>query len=1489
MSQKRQANKPTKINADVDPKYLAVDEARYMLNAERNIGGGANSKSGKTTPIPANELMCTTTVGVGTPYLIGKYKSDLTNEVYAFYYVEGGLDYILRINEDKTCEIVYQGDCLNFSADPKHSIEDWRVYLKYDRFCANQGGKQLIWTDGINPIGMIDVEASIATDSFTTPFFDDCLIGCEPLQMCVPEPCGALEGEFSPLDPSQIGLNNNLLEVGFQFRYRHIYYDQRASEWSDISTLFFQDSKGCFDIDEGLPRCISLTVPVGNPLVDKIEIAFRKDNEPNWFTTETVEKYQPYTSQSQKWYERQLADLLNYSSVDCTFEYIFCNDKECTPISPVETSRVFNPIPREAQGLVRIKDSLGFYNYVKGSCPLLESETKKMEISLNGAGVTCSPELVTVTFFLIAHRNAQNFNMPIFRMGGTGGLNIDDDLTDRAYFGGADFNGVPEPNEGFGQYFSGKTRNFIGYVEGTDYWVEMKQYVKSATAGSPPQYLGAPIASLSDAGWAVALRNLRLAGTYYFQQGTLSVPKGTKGFLRIANHKNEDGLLQSQDQSTFVIGTIPSLISYQGLGAPKNINGILDNQVKEIYFDTCAGSVSLSPVFIVDDNDMKSEAGTKASSAIEGYIRDLQGNPLEFIEVWNDGVLRSKTDHNGYYSFNRWGGVSGSTQLDIRAEQAASGAFTNIKFQTVQSQLDVLVRADIEIDNPAYQLDYYEDVQVLVRDCNSAPVGGVRVAMTGTKYEVTDDLTGIATFKIRNNSNRSRIVRGVVMDAKNCFNIDCSGGCNFCLPTTVLTTLPSSFKDVHYTNLAVIGLINKATALLGKKGLKAGGRYEWALIAKGNCGRLSAAYPITVLDGSIDTGSFMDVPKTQEKDALTFNSISYDARGLVLPDWVDCVSLARTENYNQYELQWVVDKREFLAGDKIRLTIQSLNDYNASFNFKSNTIYQFLENDRVEFISNGNGAIFDTATFGLLNYQIISPSTDFIAAGDEAPPADFFNQILIENDGKLNTLTVGAKIELQRPKKCTAENTPLYAVLQLDVIEVSGQKVLANPTGTFSTFDTYFVTRSISSIPTQIFEHRNPSDFWGDTLNGISDVGKAYFKNKFENESRFGRNITINSLNQFNRFGDLEKTLDDPQQGDLIAVGVYDGQVGVGIGEHDNFLFNISDDFLRLGADGIVRAQSPDNIISDGEPKVVGQFGCQYEDIGSVYFGDGWITWADLSKGALVKHDFSAAKDIAEGKMNSYLRQKWGIMQAFNGTSQLDINRYRFVTGFNYHTNALQLTMKRLTGANTYNTQDYLLSESETILIEPRMEEFLTMASYAQDGYSNLNIKDANGSGFISFAGASVYNHPIKSNVYNRFNGVAVDRVVMIAINQEPDFIKRGVGIEIQSDKMYFVSRVKVDDASFQSIIPPIRMEKQEDKWVGSFLSNINSSGGLFAVGQVATKPRGYYILFTLIRDNTDNLKYNTTDNAKRVLFDELDMVLSKYFNSSQSGMQENL
>jgi hypothetical protein len=1483
LAQKRQVNKPIKINADKDPKYLGLDEARFMLNAERNVGGGSKANSGKTTPIPANELICLTTVTVGTPYLVGKYRSDLTNEVYAFYYVEGGENYILRINEDKTCEIVYQGDCLLLSPDPKHSLEDWRIYLKYDRFCPNQGGKQLIWTDGINPIGMIDVEASIATDSFTTPFFDDCLTGCEALQLCVPEICGAVQGEFLPLDPNQIDLNNRLVDEAIQIIIRHVYYDRRASEWSIPSTLFYQDIGGCFDSEEGKPRCIQLTIPLGNPLVEKIEIAFRRNNEPQFYLSDTVEKYLPYTSDTEKWYERDLAPLLNISTVDCTFDYIFCNDKGALPISPIETSRVFNPAPREAQGLVRVKDSLGFYNYISGNCQIIENETKNFKLSLDCSPSNCVSEFSEVTFYALVHQTNQNINQPIYRFGGDT-FEDEDDKSDTAFFGGIMEVGAVELKRGYEQFFTDETRNFIAYIDGTNYWVEMEQWVANGSLNNT-QKAGVVSGLGKSVSFSTVFQVQRLNGTFYYQKGKFKVPKGTKGFIRLVNHKQNTGLGNAQNTSTLVLGTIPNINTYT---STSNINSIVSLS-EELYFDTCNGNVTINETLVILDSNIDNTIGNHSSSSYAGYVTDENNLPVEGAEIWQNGSFISRTDHNGFYNFYNYGGNKVAISVQVRAEQNPTGGFTTVETVSIPSNYNYTEK-NIKIDIADFTTKWYEDTSIYVNDCNNSPIGGVRVSISGSKSKITDQ-NGVARFKLRNYSTRNRVIRGVVMDNGGCYSLDCLDQCNPCIPTTPLTTLATSFVDTPYLDVNLEEDLNVNSANINQSGLKAGGRYEWGLVAKSKCGRISAVYPITIMDGSLALeDSFLDVPKTQEKGELSFCSLNYDGTNLVLPDWVDCVEVVRSKNINNYELQWVVDKIERLSDGKVKLLIQSLNDYNALYNFNTNTIYQYVDGDRVEFISNGDGSIFDVTNFGVLNYLILSPFKGQVIGGQDNIPSDFFNEILIQDNGDLDSLTEGAKIEIQRPLAFTVDNSALYSIgVSLEVIEVSGQRVLANPTGTFNSFDTYFVKRQIGLQSIQQFEHRNPSDFWGDRLLGISDIGKGYFKNAFENERRLGRNITINSVNQFNRFGDLEKTLDAPEQGDLISIGIYDGKVGVGIGEYDNFLFQISDDFLRLGNDGIVRAATVDSLISDTQPKVLGQFGCQYEDIGSIYYGDGWITWADISKGALVKHDFNVATDMAEGKMNTYFRQKWGVMSYFNSLSVYDVEKYRFITGFNYHTNTLQLTMKRLDGVNVYNTLDYLQSESETILIEPRLEDFLTMASYAQDGYSNLNTKDQNGSAFISFAESAVYNHPVASTVYNRFNGVSVDRVIMFAINQEPDIIKRAVSLEIQSPKMYFVKKVAVDNTDYDSEIPPIEMKRQEDKWVGSFLSDKNKRGGLYAEGEVANKPRGYFILVTLVRDNTDELKYNTTDNTKRRLFDDLDLILTKYFYSSQSGLIENL
>ena len=1503
--QQKQTNKPIAVNLDKSKKYLTPTEAFYMLNRERNING--TGTLGKTTPLVANYLACTIEQPAGDNYGNGYCFSEETNELYWWTYNTNGVNYIARLNGDGTCQIVYDGDCLPLSAAPEHSIESWRCYLKYDRYCANQHGKQLIWTNGDAEIGQLDVEASIATDSFRTPFFTDyCPDPCAYTEMCVPEPCGPLEGEFVALAADQLDLTNKILDVGIKVAFFHIYYDQRESTMSDISTLYYQDSKGCFDIGEGLPRCIKFTVPLGNPMVDKIEIVFSTDNGVTWKSSDIIEKYQPYSNSTQYWYERDLADLADLDLNTCTFSYNFCNDKECNPISPERASRVFNPMPRKPQGLIRIKNALGFYNYIEGNCPIDGSEIEKFEVAINCTPDNCVEEMATVTVFAVVHNMLLNKNGFVFRKEGS---NVDDkdDENDPARFQAIRSMNATEPipfaMDSYGQIFKGKTRNFIAYVEGTSYWAQMVQY-KSARNFVNRSKVGI-LSGMATKAIAVQVSSEIDSGAFYYQQFELKVPKGTKGFIRLASHLAENGVPgEGQDTSTFLLGTLPDIRLYAG---PNNISGQVSAYAEELYFDTCSGDQTLYTPFVIDDNHIPWQQGSHTSSAYAGYLTDANNVPIEGADIWYNGSRYAITDHNGFYHLYVYGNANKKTiTLNVYVEGGCVGGFSLKKNVTIVGDYGVLTQVDIQLsetDFPGYVDGYFETVNVALVDCNSLPVGGIRIALSGSKYQVTDSVTGIATFEVRNYSTRARSVRGVVMDFNNCFTLDCSDGCNPCMPSTANTLLPACFPSTpNTTNVSTSTNLNKEPALITKKGLKAGGRYPWAVVVKGSCGRISSAYPITVMNGSLPTGdNYMNIPKTQEKDLLSFCSFDYLATGMTLPDWAECVAICRGENVNNYELQWVIDKIERTADRKIKLTIQSLNDYNATYNFETNTLYQYIKDDRVEFINNGDGSIFDIATYGLLNYQILSPFHDRIVSGQTDAPADFFNQILINDDGKLDDLTIGAKIELQRPKTCTEKPT-YYEVAHLDVIEISGQKMLAAPSGNFTTFDTYFVTRQIEnanpleSNPPQQFEHKFPSDFWGHQATqgfflGISDIGKPHFTNPFENEKRVGRNITVNSETRFNRFGNLVKTLDAPEQGDVIAMGIYDGKIGLGIGEFDSFLFQVSDEFLVVGPSGLVQAAPADALVSDTQAKISGIFGCRYQSIGSIFFGDGFVTWIDIAKSAYVKHDFNIAKDISQGKFNTWVKKTVQFMENFNRTTATDVEKMRFCTAMNYHTGALQLTAKALNQSGINNEQQPYISHKSTLLIEPNAEELLTFASYTPEGYGNIVLNNSTGCAFVSFYNGVPYIHPIIPIKYNEFFGTAVDAIIGVAINQNPEKIKRPTSIEIQSESRFYVLSVKVDDTNFDSFIPPIRVKKTEDKWNADFLCNMNARGGIYGTDPnvAGQKPRGYFCAVTFIRDNTLNLAWNTTDDTKRVAFDELDLILFKYQDSEQSGFSGNV
>ena len=1449
---------------DKSRRNLSAEECFYLLNNERylNLDGSKRGTLGPTGPMVANKVACEIEFPLGENYIIGKYYCNLTNQLYYFNWNSNGVHFISRISGDGICEIVYTGECLTLSADPRHSIEQFRAYVQLDKFCANRHGISLIWVNGDGAIGQIDTEASIATDFFTTPFFEKCAEGCEVIQMCVPDPCGCLVGEFVPLDENDKGKKNNLIDVGIKLSYRHIYYDGRASIWADPSTLFYQDTKGCFENEDGFPRCLKIRVPVGNPLVDKIEIAYSKDGI--WYSAEVVDKYKKYNSSQQYWYERELAELTNYSDDDCSFDYLFCNDKQCEAIEPKEFSRVFNPMPINPQGILPIgigedRTALGFYNYEQGSCPIDKIETQKFDIGIDCPVDNCNPEYCTIKIRAIVHNFEHNYNQPIFRLKG-GSISSNDDTSDTAYFGGLNKVGSGDLELGYGQQFKDKVRNFIVYVEGTDSWAEMKQWKSSAYFSQ--QELVNVLGSLDEGSTKRQLRREIKNGNFFYQEAEIKVIKGTRGFLRLSSHESTGN---DQDTSTFVRGVLNTLTQYKG---NLSINSITDLSSKEIYFDTCGkNELDILQAFVISDNAVDAGLST-AASAHNGYLEDNNGRPVEGAVIAKSflgvSLNLAVTDHNGFWHYYGYPGTDDDVTVQVKVEQDCFN-FTSVKEETIGSEIHANTRHDIKIDDEPYSNGFYANVKMLVQDCDGTPVGGVRVALSGTKYDVTG-ADGYARFKVRNYSTRDRVLRIIVLNNNGCFSVDCNGVCNPCMPTNTSNTIPCYYAipEVIFST----SVINRSFSLTNTKGLKGGGRYPFGFYVRFDCGLISPVYEI----------KYLDIPKTQDKGKEGFCSFTYNGGGIVLPPGAKCLNVVRGENVNPFELQWVIDKIERVDG-KIKLTIQSLNDYNEKYFFKTNTLYQWLKGDRIEFIKNGDGVIYDTATYGILNYLTISPFHDELESGREDADADYFNQLLIDDDSKLDGLKEGAVIEIQRSKECST--IPVYFSICAS-IPVNEDGTLAYETGVFTTFDTYFVKRNIGKLPSQQFEHHSPSDFWGERL---TDAGRAYFVNKYENKRRYGRNITINAPTQFNYFGDLVRTIQPDGHGDIVAMWLTDNKIGLCISEHDNSLFEVGDDLLRVDGNGIVRAVGADALISDPQPKLTGRYGCQYSGVGSIYFGDGWATWVDTNRHTYVKHDYNSAKAMDEFIAQSYFRKRCQELESFNKVNSNPLDQFRYITGMNQHTGALHLTIKSLRHGGIYNEIKPFEKDNDTIMFEPLSGDCLGFASFTPEAYGQLNLFDGNGAAFISFLNGVPFIHPILTDRWNEFYSVACDRVIGMSMNSMPKKIKEGLAIEVQDETMWFVADVSIEKSNFRSEIPAVRWKKDKNKWNAAFLRDINSRGGLYN-GNIASD---YYHAVTFVRDNTIDLKYGTIDDNKRTKFDSLNMILFKFKYQEQSGFEENL
>lgn len=1445
---------PREWVTDVDPRFIKESQSFYLKN--REFFSSIQGKLGSSISLNANDLMCEIQMPIGENYSVGGFISQKTNEAYIFVFNSNNVNFIYRVNQEG-CDIVYD-KCLKLNSEPSGAVTQWRAWVDVKKTCKNWAGKRLIWTDG-SFIGCIDIEASIATDSFSLPFFEDCTDECDLIKLCVPTPIKVIKAEYIENIGNDNSKTNKISDTGFQFMYRWVYYDGRKSTWSDPSTFYYQASSNCLDNNTGRANCMKLRLPLGNAMVAYIDVAYRSTNTSPWLLIERVKKYKEYNSSQQQWYERGLAEFIispdaNYSKQECAFDYKFCNDKQCQALDPSDTNRVFNPFPRGAQSLFPFKESIAFVNYLTGSCPLPKSVSDNMNYTLVPIeNSKCSKEYVTVKVRAIIHDVIYSRNQVIFTM--------DSKEDEDVLFGGLIKKSEGTLEVGWGQKFKGKQKNFYGYIEGTDIGVEGKQWLFQS--GTKKE-----VGVLQNFSNTTVRNNVRSGianGAYYYQEFEFKLLKGTKGFFRLCSH-SEEGLYP--DTSTYVIG-IADLNTYKGNKNIGNVNSITIDNSEEIFIDTCAGGIIdiWDKAIVIRDN--ANTIGFTKSSAVCGYIKDKLGNPIEGVEVSENYFLPggeiSRTDHNGFYHCLRPNGVDSDFIYNVKGEKDC-GFFQTIKTFTVSFAKGEMVREDIEITDENYLNKSYEKVEVAVLDCNSQPVQGVRVSLSGSKYSVSLG-SGIATFKVRNYSNRKRYLKAVLINQNGCLS-NCGTDCNLCSPELNALAPPCFILGGGDVISQRLGSMKISTSLIFENSghLKTGGRYGMGAIARGDCGSLSFVNK---------TVPYLDIPKKCNLGTTSW-TIGYDFSQIVLPDWVKSFVPVRTKNINPFELQWIVDKAEYLKG-KVRLTIQSLNDYNKDNFLKTNTIYQYLKDDRLEFIADSNGKYYCQS----LNYKILSPYNETLSE-NTTQPADYFNQILIEDDGRVEKILPGTIIELQRNKECQTED--IYFTFGVDFKVVNGR--IVNPIGQFNTFDTYYVNRAIGALPAIQFEHHSPSDLWGDR---VQDIGTAHIVNEFEDEVRADRNITISDADDFNSFSGLEKTIGDAEMGGIVAANISDDKILLFICEYDNFISQTADDLLKV-VNGNVQAASGDQILSNAQPKISGKFGCKYDDIGSIFFGDGYATWVDADKRALVLHDYSIAIDMAENKIKRWLENKIQLIKSWNKLQQSPLSKYRFSTGINVSNDMGMLTVKQLRQGGIDNELHPGISDKETICFRAKDKAFYGNYSFIPELYSHINMFDKKQVSFITVLNGIPYSHNVEAKVSNRFYGMPVDTVMAVTLNKYPEKNKQALSLELQSNQYWFVKYVETDSPNFISEIPVSKFKNENSKFNAAFLNNKNSRGGLHGISDYPKSPTiGYYITVFFIRDNTDKKVYNSIDNNKRIKFDETNLFFIKFMLKEQSGFTENV
>lgn len=1412
---------PQAINIDLYPGLMPPHAARfikglvYELEDTSTATNTQNSATGAFKPIQSvvryiNDLVLPDEPEDNFP--IGHLDVKETREVYVFVHNRNENHTIYRINGNSaTYDIVYQGPELRFSLNPEHFIHEGGAYLKIIFVTDPDTGEKkrrsfLFFVLGNDHLRFICVEDSIDTQSFDAsifPYFQGNYDKFILTSASVPTPTGCIGIEEIPLTDTTVVKNNNLLFNTWQFRLMYVDVWGRPSEHGQISDMYFPGGGDCVSQSSNIPRCLNLTFDAPPPHIDKIQVEYRNCNDQQWYIDETLELY--VGSNLGEWWLRPRNPDVDYNGSNNTITHEFCKEGKCQPVSPAETSRLYNPIP-DPQSVEYIGSFTGVGNNKEGFLPFSKELKDKIKFVVDApeTALTTIQSFGNIEILIEIYNPFRDENAVIF-------------FDDNKYWFAWVIFGIVQPITrpvNYGQFFANPEQKGFGvYLEGVNSYVITEQY------------------SLDSSGNFEKVTDFTRFDTSkkYFQKAVFNnVPRG-RYVVRIFSHEANPANLsidQLKKTSTYTAGTF----GFNILSPSSPVNHSMQvSEAKELIVDICQqdyNSINDNKILVIWDFSANDNA------VEEGYVYNTNDatqsqHGIELLELSAGAAAKfSKyTDHNGWYFVasptNRFRfqiyGYCGCNKIELADGRAGTSSQR--------------YRDDFFLNNvtscPNYESQDCNHIivtgKVLLCDSNIG-VPGISVTLTRGRSAVTDgngEFSIIAYDDVLNPTRNDSLY----FNTSKCPYTNCEGECIAPLSVTINKCITCEERVTEVQTTFVI--------FRTAKGLLSGGVYPGGVTGWDEMDRPTFVQPLvnitipSVYETHLFSPSTLRV--TIDPTAVFPSNIKY------ITFW-----LGEESSIEKY-ITWIVDSFEFIdntglenndAPTQIKINYASLIEYNQQNNFNTTVSWSFIAEstnmpvtaDKVQFLLNGDGSFFEKNITALIKY-------------DQA--GQYF---LINYTDDLKDLKENAIIRLIRPKVCDTQQPYFEFCVRVDIVNGAAtiNEFLLNA------FDTYYVPRQIP-VPVEIgeeeiiqnrligvpFEHNSPSDFWGE---GCKNIGRVNTDNPYEtvlykqNQIALSGALSDNGQLNFLCYFDSAKKHSFNETGINGIVGLlfYPGILLV-IGQANNFLVGFGDNLLRTNEDGTVQVGSIANSFGKPTIKTSGNYGCLLFDKMTISRHENLIQWLDSSRATVVQHNYKVAVQVTRndasmgipGGIDSWIRPKIKAVQEYN---RLNGNT-RYFHGIINPVNMKYFISDFIIGSQEFvnHERDYNIEIPETLSFNTETKLWEGAHPFTPQMFAHLQ-GEKSAQQLFSFVNAVPYKHYSNANVgYGTVYGEKVNRVFEVVAVLEGMNKKRFNAISLYcKQSQYFCDRALTENSQQTRMLLSAWLQA-EYGWHTSFLCDLNT------------------------------------------------------------------